>query len=114
VRATEKEKEERKKRKEEKKEEADVFAACLAPRSMAPSTATSIATVATSTTSWRQERWRHAVIFWRHRQWRQAEGPFFEIFPPRAYLRESFEKGPKNKKDGWGRAGKDGNQSGAI
>jgi hypothetical protein len=56
--------------------------------------------VATSDGSWRHVSWRHDVIAWRHRLWRQAEGPFFEIFPPGIYLKESFKKREKNKKDG--------------
>jgi hypothetical protein len=34
------------------------------------------------------------------RLWRQDKGPFLEIFPPGAYLRESFKKRAKNKKVG--------------
>jgi hypothetical protein len=58
--------------------------------------------IAMSAGSWRQKAWRHAVISWRRRLWRQDKGPFFEIFPRGAYLRESFEKRAKNKKDGDG------------
>jgi hypothetical protein len=54
--------------------------------------------VATSDASWRQDTWRHDVVAWRHGPWRQAEGPFFEIFPSGAYLRESFKKRAKKQK----------------
>jgi hypothetical protein len=40
------------------------------------------------------------MVAWRQREWRQAQGLFSEIFPSRAYLRKSFEKGLKSKKDG--------------
>jgi hypothetical protein len=53
---------------------------------------------ATSDASWRQDTWRHDVVAWRHGPWRQDEGPFFEIFPSGAYLRESFKKRAKKQK----------------
>jgi hypothetical protein len=48
--------------------------------------------------SWHQLPWRHAVLPWRRRPWRQDNGLFFEIFPPGAYLRESFEKKAKKRR----------------
>jgi hypothetical protein len=44
------------------------------------------------------------VLPWRQRGWRQALGPFSEIFSSGAYLRKSFEKRAKKqkKKDGVG------------
>jgi hypothetical protein len=53
---------------------------------------------ATSDASWRQDTWRHDVVAWRPGPWRQDEGPFFEIFPSGAYLRESFKKRAKKTK----------------
>jgi hypothetical protein len=40
----------------------------------------------------------HDIISWRQRLWRQEQGPFFEIFWPEIYLRESFEKKTKKQK----------------
>jgi hypothetical protein len=77
----------------------------LAPIRVAPSLGTKDHGVKTlprqrhALRSWRQLPWRHAVLHWHRRPWRQDKGLFFEIFPSGAYLRESFEKGLKNKKD---------------
>jgi hypothetical protein len=38
------------------------------------------------------------VLPWRQREWRQALGPFSEIFPSWAYLKKSFEKRAKKPK----------------
>jgi hypothetical protein len=61
---------------------------CMAPRSMAPR----------SPPRQRHDGRVNAVISWRRRLWRQDKGLFFEIFPPKAYLRESFEKMAKKQK----------------
>lgn len=68
----------------------------LAPPSLAPSACAMSASRSTPAQGSRRHRlWRRGVYAWR---WRQAQGPFSEMFPPRAYLWESFEKKAKNKK----------------